>query len=82
MYVNQGKEPINKEKILKPEILEIVRLVHEDQFELTNIEKVFDLISKIFADNEDYFHILPQLFMQYFYKYAFYKRRQALDIER
>jgi hypothetical protein len=33
-----------------------------------------------FASNEDYFHILPQLFMHYFYEDVLLKKRPVLDV--
>jgi hypothetical protein len=37
---------------MKKEILRVVELVHDDQFELTNIEKVFEQVKTLFEDNE------------------------------
>lgn len=51
MYSGEAKEPISLEKVLKKEIIEIVRLVHDDQFDLKNIDKVYDLVKDIFEDN-------------------------------
>lgn len=58
-----------------------MRLVHDDQFELKSIDKVYDLVKDIFEDNEEYFHIVPELFIQYFYKNTFIKQRPILEIE-
>jgi hypothetical protein len=65
---------------MKKEILEIVRLIQEDKFELLNIDRVYDLVKSLFAENEEYFHIVPQLFTQYFVVQAFQKKRSILDI--
>ena len=48
LYNNQGKEPVSREKVLKKQILEIVRLVMSDEFELTSIDRIYDLIRDLF----------------------------------
>lgn len=45
------------------------------------MDRVFNLIKVVFDDNEEYFHILPQLFMQYFYKSTFEQDVPVLQIE-
>ena len=50
---------------MKNEVLEILKLLKEDQFELKNIDTIYHLAKKLFAENEEYFHILPQVFAQY-----------------
>ena len=65
---------------MKKEILEIVRLIQEDKFELLNIDRVYDLVKSLFAENEEYFHIVPQLFTQCFVVQAFQKKRSILDV--
>jgi hypothetical protein len=39
------------------------------------------LIKHVFHDDEEYFHIVPQLFIQYFYKNSFTKNRPILEVE-
>lgn len=46
---DQDKEPLSEDKVLKPEIVEIVSLVEEDEFKLNNIDKIYDLIKVLFA---------------------------------
>jgi len=59
-----------------------VQLVAAEKFEMNSIETIYELVKKIFDDNEEYFHIVPQLFIQYFYKNVFVKKRPILDIEK
>lgn len=47
---------------------------------MTSIEHIYDLVKKIFEDNEEYFHIVPQLFIQYFYNNVLLKKRPILDV--
>lgn len=61
--------------------MEIVRLVHEDKFSLKNIEKVFESIKHLFHEDEAYFHIVPQLFIQYFWNNNIKEGRPILSIE-
>lgn len=82
MYSEQEKEPVSRDKVLKPATLEIVSLVGEDRFSLLNVDRVYDLIRVLFMDNEEYFHILPQLFMQYFYDNVLIKHRPVLEVEK
>lgn len=72
------KEPVSIERVLKKEVLSIVRLTYEDQFTLKNIDQVYNLIKDIYGDNEEYFQILPELFVQYFYDNVFGKGRPIL----
>ena len=46
---DQDKEPLSEDKVLKPEIVEIVSLVEEDEFKLNNIDQIYDLIKVLFA---------------------------------
>ena len=50
------------ELVLKPGVLTVVNLIHEDKFELRNIDAIFAAVKHIFSDSEDYFHIIPQIF--------------------
>jgi hypothetical protein len=59
-----------------------VRIIKQDEFELDHVDDIYDKIKVLFADNEEYFHILPQLFMQYFYKSVFVKKRPVLEVEK
>lgn len=59
-----------------------MQLVAAEKFEMNSIETIYELVKKIFDDNEEYFHIVPQLFIQYFYKNVFVKKRPILDIEK
>ena len=69
-------------KVLKPSILDIIKLVKKDEFELNSIDQIYDHIKVLFSDNEEYFHILPQIFMQYFYKNVLVKHRPVLEVEK
>lgn len=40
----EGREPMSIEKILKKQVLKIVRLVYDDKFELKHIDEIYDLI--------------------------------------
>ena len=62
-------------------MLTVVNLIHEDKFELKNIDAIFAAVKHIFSDSEDYFHIIPQIFIQYFWNNAFAKGRPILEIE-
>jgi hypothetical protein len=42
---------------------------------------VFELIKHVFHDDEEYFHILPQLLIQRFWKSTFAQNRPILDVE-
>lgn len=69
------------DEVLRKEIIEIVNLVHQDEFELNNNERLFTLVKELFAVSEDYFHIIPQLFIQYFWNNSINKKKPVLDIE-
>jgi hypothetical protein len=51
LYTNQEKEPVNVDKVLKPEVLEILGLLKQDHFELKNIDGIYRLVKLSFADN-------------------------------
>lgn len=72
---------ISDARALKAEVLQIVNLVFEDKFALLNIDKVFELVKHIFHDDEEYFHIIPQLFIQHFWNSNFVAKKPILDIE-
>lgn len=55
--------------------------MEEDKFELKNIDRLFNLIKHIFHDDEEYFHIIPQTFIQYFWNNVFKHNRPILDVE-
>jgi hypothetical protein len=55
--------------------------VYEDKFELKNIDKVFELVKRLFHESEDYFHIIPQLFIQHFWKSGCIEKWPVLEIE-
>lgn len=48
---------------------------------MTNIDTIYELVKKIFDDNEEYFHIVPQLFIQYFFKKVFVDKKPILEVE-
>lgn len=81
MYSSQASIVVSNAKVLKPEVLQIINLVHDDQFSLKSIDTIFGLIKHIFTDDEEYFHIIPQLFIQYFWNNTFSLNRPILDIE-
>jgi hypothetical protein len=39
------------------------------------------MIKNAFHDDEEYFHIIPQIFIQYFYNSSFIKKKPILDVE-
>lgn len=43
---------------------------------------MYDLVKDIYNDNEEYFHIIPQLFIQYFYVNTIQKQRPILEVEK
>lgn len=45
------------------------------------INEIFELVKHIFHDDEEYFHIIPQLFIQYFYNGTFNNNRPILELE-
>lgn len=65
---------------MKSEVLEIMRLSHQDKFELKSIDTIYHLLKKCFESNEEYFHILPQLFIQFFFNNAIKKQRPVADV--
>lgn len=58
-----------------------MRLVHKDKFSLKNIENIFASIKHLFHEDEAYFHIIPQLFIQYFWNNNIKEGRPILNIE-
>lgn len=56
--------------------------MYKDKFELNSIDKIYSIVGNIFNDNEEYFQIVPQLFVQYFYKHAFEQNQPFLQIEK
>ena len=72
---------IQDKKVKKKEILEIVQLVYGDQFELKSLPEISDNTRKLFFDNQEYFHILPLLFIQYFWNNATKKNRPIFEVQ-
>lgn len=56
--------------------------MHVSEFKMDSIEGIYELVKRIFEDNEEYFHIVPQLFIQYFYRQVFINRRSILEVEK
>lgn len=82
LYSKQGREPVNPEKVMKKEILEIIELLCQDSFQLGSIHKIEELVESIFVDNEDYLHILPQIYLQYFYQQHLQHHWPAAEVEK
>jgi hypothetical protein len=59
----------------------LVNLIYEDRFELKRFEEIYDLIKHLFNEEEEYFHIIPQLLVHYFEENAFNKKRPYADVE-
>lgn len=55
--------------------------MYNDKFELTTIDQIFNLVKNVFHEDEEYFHIIPQLFIQYFWKHAFKGKESIQNIE-
>lgn len=51
LYSSEASLAVNDAKALKPEILQIVNIIYEDQFSLRNLMQVFDLVKHIFTDD-------------------------------
>jgi len=56
-------------------------LLAEDKFQLNNIEHIFAQIKSVFTFNEEYFHIYPQILLQYFYENTLLKEISLLEVE-
>jgi uncharacterized protein (UPF0335 family) len=78
VYTGKSSEEMRDNKVLRKEMLEIVRLVHEDKFELNSILEVYQNVERLFNYNEEYFHILPQLYIQHFWNCSFGKKQPVL----
>ena len=59
-----------------------MKLLSEDKFELKLIEPIYRKVKQIFASNEEYFHIIPQVFIQYFWNKKINEKRPILEVER
>jgi hypothetical protein len=59
-----------------------VKLLSEDKFELKLIEPIYRKVKQIFASNEEYFHIIPQVFIQFFWNKKINEKRPILEVER
>lgn len=66
---------------LKPGVLAIIRLIYEDKFELKNIEQIFEKVKELLAEDEEDFHILPLLLIQYYEVNTIEKKRKAAEVE-
>ena len=71
VYNQEKSQQMRDAKVLRHEVLEVVRLVSEEKFELGQMEEVYQHVKRLFFQNEEYFHILPQLFVQYFWNHTF-----------
>ena len=80
LYSSSAAGEASDQKALKPQVLEIVNILHEDQFGLGRAERIFELVKLIFHDDEEYFHIIPQAFIQYFYNSTFREGRPILAV--
>ena len=81
LYSSQAEGHASDQKALKPQVLEIVNLLYEDQFRLKSIARIFELVKQAFHDDEEYFHIIPQAFIQHFYNSTFKENRPILAVE-
>ena len=59
-----------------------MKLLSEDKFELKLIEPIYRKVKQIFASNEEYFHIIPQVFIQFFWNKKINEKRPILEMER
>jgi hypothetical protein len=55
--------------------------LHQDRFTLGNLPATEKLIRTIFSDNEDYFHFLPQIFVEYFCQETLKNHKSVLAVE-
>lgn len=44
------------------------------------IDEIFKLIEKAISFNAEYFHIIPQLFIEYFYDNVLLKHKPTLEV--
>lgn len=59
-----------------------MKLLKEDCFKLENVDLIFDLIKTLFASNEEYFHILPLIFIEHFYTHVLQDKKPVLEVEK
>lgn len=44
------------------------------------LREVSKLVKTVFEDNEDYFHIIPQIIARYYYQEAILKGKPVLEV--
>jgi tetratricopeptide (TPR) repeat protein len=52
LYSGTASLSVSDAKALKTEVLQIINLIHNDQFSLRSIDKIFELVKHIFHDDE------------------------------
>ena len=59
-------QKLQDSKVLRKEVLELLLLVEKDKLKLENVSAIYPKLRKLFFFNQEYFHILPQLFSQHY----------------
>ncbi len=72
---------ISNQIALRTQVLDIVKLISEDKFSLELIDKIFVNVKKAFFKNQEYFQIIPQIFIQYFYRQKLDENKNVLSIQ-
>lgn len=66
---------------MKKQVIDVIKLLHQHQFHLAPLSDIAELVKTVFADNEDYFHILPQVIATNYYQEAILKGKPVLEVE-
>jgi hypothetical protein len=52
-------------------MLDTVNIIYQDQFLLKRVDQIFGVVKSLCLKDIQYFHIIPQVFIQYFLKGIF-----------
>lgn len=77
---NKFIDSIKEKTLINPEFLKIISIIFEDKFKLKKIDNIFETVHALFQFDEDYFHIVPQIFCQYFWNQKFVKKKTINEI--